>query len=524
MYVSLMVLKAGSDGIADLNGFSENVLVVLNLSIFLVFLWASITLARKMGITVADTVLGYTKALALPALGLATGGLAMGAGAIMRQPKMKEWVQEGSKAVSQVPYVGAAMRPVMRKTAEMYAKDRKDVQDRVKQSEHLGADAKADIFRTYRSVTPLNEKDASAAALAALKDKDSAKLLTIAEKQRAIELSAKFDLHHDALERNPHLASPKYVRGTKTKEEAINDVVKRTSDRTDFTDESYLDKNVKMAIFKNIRGPKELQKFNRENPFAYDQIKTFYQDPANKAELDSMFSEMDKDPRAPGGGTIKRDMINNYFKASPSRALKGGRRGSSASGGTPPSSSGWAPPSPPPSTPPPPPTPPPTTPTTVPVAPAVTAAPAAPPVVPTAITPAQSQNLQQPNISSSNKAVGITKEEMEIVGLENFLKEHDLTFSVNSIENELRQTKMYITSLNDVLTRIVKTGDKKLTEEETAKDKLEKVGIKTFLEEHKLTSNPNVIKSEIHQSESYLKSLDRALKHVAKAAEKKSPS
>ena len=268
MYVSLMVLKAGSDGIADLNGFSENVLVVLNLSIFLVFLWASITLARKMGITVADTVLGYTKALALPALGLATGGLAMGAGAIMRQPKMKEWVQEGSKAVSQVPYVGAAMRPVMRKTAEMYAKDRKDVQDLAKQNEHLGPEAKADLLRSYRSVTPLNEKAASAMAKASLEDEKTAKLLTPAEKQRAIELAAKFDLHGDALKLNPNLARKGLVTDAVNDTDAMRRVIEKVRpDEAGKWSKDSITPEVAAEMWKQFT-PSHIAQMQRNNPDA----------------------------------------------------------------------------------------------------------------------------------------------------------------------------------------------------------------------------------------------------------------
>src|SRR3989338_244158 len=268
LYVAFFMLKqidaaspVNDTGPLDFNRF---VIIVLAFG----FMLAGAKLARQTAGAVGDIAIGLGKTIGMFALGGAAVGLAGGAGAIMRQPKMKEWVQEGSKAVSQVPYVGAAMRPVMRKTAEMYAKDRKDVQDLAKQNEHLGPEAKADLLRSYRSVTHLNEKAASAMAKASLEDEKTAKLLTPAEKQRAIELAAKFDLHGDALKLNPNLARKGLVTDAVNDTDAMRRVIEKVRpDEAGKWSKDSITPEVAAEMWKQFT-PSHIAQMQRNNPDA----------------------------------------------------------------------------------------------------------------------------------------------------------------------------------------------------------------------------------------------------------------
>jgi len=268
LYVAFFMLKQ-IDAVSPVNDtgpldFNRFVIIVLAFG----FMLAGAKLARQTAGAVGDIAIGLGKTVGMFALGGAAVGLAGGAGAIMRQPKMKEWVQEGSKAVSQVPYVGAAMRPVMRKTAEMYAKDRKDVQDLAKQNEHLGPEAKADLLRSYRSVTPLNEKAASAMAKASLEDEKTAKLLTPAEKQRAIELAAKFDLHGDALKLNPNLARKGLVTDAVNDTDAMRRVIEKVRpDEAGKWSKDSITPEVAAEMWKQFT-PSHIAQMQRNNPDA----------------------------------------------------------------------------------------------------------------------------------------------------------------------------------------------------------------------------------------------------------------
>lgn len=322
MYVSLLVLKAGSDGIADLNGFSENILVIMNLIIFLIFLWASIALARKMGITVADTVLGYAKTLSLPALGFATAGLAMGAGAIMRRPAMKKRIDTGMDKVSRVPILGTAMRPVMRATAEHYEKDRQDVLERSKKYASMAENnpqALANLLRT--APEKFGAKDAAAVAHAA-KNEKVMKLLNDEEKQRALQFSSKFGLQREILETNPHLIkndedARRYVPGATDRASAINEIMRRTADKSEISKDAFKDdgtaaskesvKLITTAVWGNIKSANEMQKITREAPELADAMLKLL----NEATLDEVMTIKKELGRA------KAEAIDRYMHGSP---------------------------------------------------------------------------------------------------------------------------------------------------------------------------------------------------------------
>lgn len=292
------------------------------------FLFAGLKIAKQTSGAVGDIVLGLGKTAATLTLGGAAGGLAMGAGAIMRRPAVQEAVDKGTKALSQVPYVGAAMRPVMRKTAKMYAEDREDVQKRAKESEHLG-NARLDILRTYKSerLTPNQEKEAAGLSISVLQDKNLSKSLTDAEKERYLHWTAKFKLQDEVLTKNPHLIkdddmAKRYVPDATDRASALNEIMRRAPDKSEISKDAFKDdgtaaskesvKLITTAVWKNIKSVNEMQKISREAPELADAMLNLL----NEATVDEVMT-IKKEL-----GQAKAEAIDRYMHGSPmARAL-----------------------------------------------------------------------------------------------------------------------------------------------------------------------------------------------------------
>ncbi|MBI2122227.1 MAG: hypothetical protein HYT98_03825 [Candidatus Sungbacteria bacterium] len=317
-YLSLLILMAmtGTDTVSNTGGFFfANLMRMIPLLIFLGFLVASLKIGKWLGCGGGDAVIGIGKTAAIAGLTYATGGATLAAGAIMRRPAMKEAVEGGMDKISRVPILGTAMRPVMRKTAEHYAGERKEVMERAKQYEHMSAPELGRMLRT--APEKWNAKDAAAAAYAASQKPELMKDLKPEEKERALRFASKFSLQEDILKTNPHLITDanakQYVLGAENRADAIQKIVKRTEDKTKISKDAYADKDVLNAAWSNLKSPKELGRIMGETPdLAVAMIKRINE--ATTEEVARIKAEL---------GSVKVERINNYLAGTQARRVWG---------------------------------------------------------------------------------------------------------------------------------------------------------------------------------------------------------
>ena len=117
-YVSLLVLQAMTSSpltaVSDKIPFAANIFAMMPLVIFLLFLWATMSICKKLGAEVADAAIGMGKMAAGLALtgaaAVATGGLGLAAGAAARG--VAKPLATGMGKLADVPVLGKLATPL----------------------------------------------------------------------------------------------------------------------------------------------------------------------------------------------------------------------------------------------------------------------------------------------------------------------------------------------------------------------------------------------------------------------------
>ncbi|QQG44873.1 MAG: hypothetical protein HYW89_02565 [Candidatus Sungiibacteriota bacterium] len=265
-FMSLRVLGELSKGTQFFDEpvpFQGNVFAVMALLVFLGFLYASIIVARKMGITVADSFIGWGKKMGAGALGLAGGVVG---GAISRT---------GSALFRTVAPAGGRIQQTLQKSAGVpwlrtlggvaagaylgrMTAEKKGVEDASSKLASYSKEEKVAALR--RAVTA---KDTVAAARALGKDINDP---TISEdqKNRALRLATQYGMQMDLLKFMPEKATKDLVPGASSETDAIDKVVSRIKpDELPNISEKSLEKEPVQIALRKYLTPEHLKQVAR---------------------------------------------------------------------------------------------------------------------------------------------------------------------------------------------------------------------------------------------------------------------
>lgn len=234
-YIALLVLQAMAINPtmqkSELN-FADNILGMLPYFIFLGFMWASITMGKKMGCTGATAAIDLGKKLGMTALAVggavATGGATMAAGAAASTAmgaKVVGGAAGGGMNATGIPYLGAAIKKipggkalsgaVQRYTAggaqSWLASQGEEIDKKKKLYDGYSGPNAAEAFRKSSGIA--GSTTTQVATAERLRDKKELHLLTPQEQERYASLATRFGRQEDTLKVNPGLATPQNVKG-----------------------------------------------------------------------------------------------------------------------------------------------------------------------------------------------------------------------------------------------------------------------------------------------------------------------
>ena len=132
-YLSLLVLDAMTNSpltqVSDKIPFFANVFAMIPLVIFLIFLWATLSICKKLGAEVASAAINMGKMAAGVALtaaaGVATGGISLAGGAIARGAGGA--VMSVTDKLAERPILGKLTAPITRRVGGYYQKRNEDI-------------------------------------------------------------------------------------------------------------------------------------------------------------------------------------------------------------------------------------------------------------------------------------------------------------------------------------------------------------------------------------------------------------
>lgn len=356
-WVSLLVLDKMQSTIPVTNQFSGNTLYIFTLIVFLGFLFASITIAKKMGITVADSFIKWGQKAGWKALGAA--GVGIGAMAkraattVIAQPKIQKALG-GLANIRQLRFAGGAypQRAAIKFIETQRARIKKEEASIESYNKEQTLSDYAGAVSSERKVALINR----IASQGWLRDfqqkyKDDPNAL-----KNALNMSARYGMQYKLLELRPDLiddaTAPTLVSGATNKREAVERIIKIIPDLTKISPESALDPEVQRAVLLNVKGHKQLQRIALENNILLANLKKYYDNPDNRVDLDQGYRKLND--QAPGAerGEKQREMLGSIMpdiNLVPLRAIFG-RRSGAQPGANPPAGRRGAPP---PATPPP---------------------------------------------------------------------------------------------------------------------------------------------------------------------------
>ncbi len=311
IYLSLFMLAKLSEVAPGKDApFTANGIKMLNLTIFLVMLFASIRITRKMGGAIAETALTLGKQVAGFGLGVATGGIARGAGALARRS-----APQIEKVFGTLGRAGIGI-PVARRTMAYLERQKKQVLDRESGVEAEITGRSDDYVEMLMNQAVTAERK-TLLARAIVKAKRT-KLLKGKEKEM-VDTATGIGLQDTLLEAFPHLANSRNVPGVKPgdDQDALNKTIGKIDDLTKValpTDEKAR-AQVLNAILFNAKGARQLDRIRRENSFLYDNLVEHYQDATQRAGLEKELGRLDE--AMPGSSDQKRNMLATYFRATP---------------------------------------------------------------------------------------------------------------------------------------------------------------------------------------------------------------
>lgn len=226
LYLALFVLQKGASAFTpDVSAvpLQANIFAMLNLVFFLTLLWASVILTRKAAGMGAEAALSFSKKAAGFGLGIATGGIARGAGVLGRLAAPA--IEKTITGITKVPILSTAAAPLTRRGVKFLNEQRADVNKIASDARSTPADLNAASYRS--AAATMKEKIGLAMAL---KDQGKFDLLTETEKRQVIQFSSRLGMQNEFLNVRPDLATAKDPEPQKeaqrtgetlTKEEAV---------------------------------------------------------------------------------------------------------------------------------------------------------------------------------------------------------------------------------------------------------------------------------------------------------------
>lgn len=200
MYFSLYTLQMMSTGQPSFTASTQNLPQLLVIITFLALLFGTIVLGRKMGITVADTIINWGQKAGWGALGyaggLATSGLRRAGLAAVRGAAPPEGaVHRILRGAARFPGARLITKPVAGAYLTQLQQQQKDVREQASKFAILRKDDKLAAFR--RAITAKEIAGASLALGPDVKD------LANAEFDRALRIAGQFGLQDDILKIRP---------------------------------------------------------------------------------------------------------------------------------------------------------------------------------------------------------------------------------------------------------------------------------------------------------------------------------
>lgn len=244
LYLALLMLQTNhAAGVGTASGpvpLMANAFKIINLVMFLVFLWAAVYLTKKTAGHTAEVVLGLGRKAVGFGLGVGTGLAARGAGALaLRGQKQIE------KTFAGLGRIGIGI-PVARRTQQYLARQRKRVEDREAQF----AGGNEDFYRSQLG-SAASAENITAIASAALKA-GHGRALTGSE-ERIVNAAKKLGLQKQFLALAPHLTKQTDVSGARDDADAIERLLRGMSidDKLKISDNA-LSPDVLNALWKTV--------------------------------------------------------------------------------------------------------------------------------------------------------------------------------------------------------------------------------------------------------------------------------
>ncbi len=326
-YTSLLILQQLNDNpFKGVAAFSENMIALINVITFLVFLYASIFIARKMGGALADTSINWGKkfgkfALKNTVAPLATRGLT-------RLVKPGGMVSRGLTKMAAAPgvrWIGGAYP--QRAATRFIGQQQKKIDE---QEKSVAAFSKEQLMADYSaSFTP--ERKVAIMRRVAKEGwmDDFQKRYRTEGVQRGLDLATRYGGQGPILEELPHLATKENVFGASSDPDAINTVVKRIKEKAKLRKDTYREpvtgvitpagKDIMRSIVLNT-SISELGDIGRKNADLQKALQDFIDDPVNMADLKY-------DPTAPDNkkrmSEARYQQIGEYLAGTLAKGKKG---------------------------------------------------------------------------------------------------------------------------------------------------------------------------------------------------------
>lgn len=339
LYLSLLMLQAnrsGGEAVFKEIPFTANFFKMLNLVLFLVFLWAAVYMTKKTAGHFADVALGLGRKGLGFGLGVATGFVARGAGALALRGQKQ--IEKGFGALGKV---GIGI-PIARRTEAYIQRQKKramGIEDEFK-------DASDDYLRDEYERTTLNAPRKAAIARVLAR---RGRLHTIkGGAPEALRVATGIGMQEEILKTAPGLATQKNVPGASSDQDAVNKILgKLSADELaktaipvdDGTKENKEGRErILQGLLTTIKGRQQLERIARENYSTYTELEKYWNgttkrgadDVPNQTILEDALTETNKNvpgmPKNTEGAARARDMaqvhirgMDNYFRLIPGR-------------------------------------------------------------------------------------------------------------------------------------------------------------------------------------------------------------
>jgi hypothetical protein len=201
------------------------------------FMIASVLVARKMASEGAKLGVGVASKLGTFALGMATGGVALGAGALTRRyaPQLQAGIEKVSGArVAGIP-IGRIAAPLLERGDKYIEAQLKKEEDRFEEIKHRSPEQLKAVYQRGSA----HDKVAAARALAAQNRLDVLKNIGVDIEKTILPLAQRFGKTEDILKAAPHLATAKNVAGAKDDRDAMTKVLKNVDRKWQVPKEAY---------------------------------------------------------------------------------------------------------------------------------------------------------------------------------------------------------------------------------------------------------------------------------------------